>query len=91
MLLGLFRKKKPGGTVVSLRQEGDTIWLDAPRSVPCRVKIFDLAGRRVADYPVNTNTGISLAYLPRSLYKIRLSTGDGFRMKQQITIGFEPR
>ena len=87
MFFGLFRRKENTGTEVTLRQENSTVWVDAPKTLHCRVKMYDLAGNKVLDFSVNTNTGIGIKYLPASLYEVRVVTGDGFRLKKQIAVG----
>ena len=87
MFSGLFKKNKDPGTEVVLRQEESAIWLDATKNIRCRVKMYDLAGNKVLDFSVNTNTGIGIKYLPASLYEVRVVTGDGFRLKKQIAVG----
>lgn len=89
MFFGLFRKKENTGTEVTLRQEKFILWLDAPKNIPCRIKVFDLAGHKVLDYTINTNNGVGIRCLSKSLYTVCVTTEDGFKLKKQIAIGIE--
>ena len=89
MFFGLFRRKENTGTEVTLRQENSTVWVDAPKTLHCRVKVFDLGGKKVMHSSFYTNIAIGLWYLPKGIYTLKIVTEDGYICRKQIVIGIE--
>lgn len=86
MIWSWFRKEEPV-VEVSLRRDGNTVWLDCPETLRCTVKMYDLGYRKILDYAVNTNSGIGLTTFPRGFYTLCVVTAQGYKVKKKIEIG----
>lgn len=89
MLAAMFRKKMPA-KAVKFRQKDTMVWLDCPETLPCRLKVYDLAFRCVLDRTVRTNSPFDLSRLSGGLYTVKVISAEGYRLTK-YTVAFRLR